>query len=971
MQYSEEALRTLSQCFVQTLAPDPVPRRQAEGFLKQQADQPGFGIALLRLLSEGSVDDLVRQSAAVNFKNHVKARWDVGDPEAPTAVGIQDPEKEQIKSTIVRLMLSTPPKIQSQLSEALSIISNYDFPGKWQTLLPELVSSLRSSVDISSTSGVDINIVNGVLSTANSIFKKFRYQYKSNELYIDLKYCLDGFAAPLLDVFQKIGQLLKVAETNPATLKPLFEGQRLCCRIFYSLNFQELPEFFENHMKEWMGEFHEYLVYSNPLLNESDPSKASVVDQLKAAICENINLYMEKNEEEFQEYLGQFATDVWSLLMTVSLSPSHDRLATTAIKFLTIVSKSVHHTLFADPSTLRQICESIVIPNVRLRDEDEELFEMNHVEYIRRDMEGSDLDTRRRVACELVKGLSTHYREQVTGLFSAYINEMLKEYAVNPEQNWKAKDCAIYLVVSLAPRQSGGGSVGSDFVNVDQFFTAQVVPELQSQDVDSQPLLKADALKFVTTFRSQVPKSLALGLVVRFLVAESNVVHSYAASCIEKLLTIKDGKQLRYSAADLDPVLEQLLTNLFAALKLPESQENAYVMKCIMRVVNLGELRQYTSLCLAELTRILMEVCKNPTNPSFNHYLFEAVAALVRKSCGQDSQQVATFEPLLFPVIQIVLEEDVTEFAPYIFQILAQLIESRGPPLDRVYLQLFPLLLTPTLWQRSANVPALVRLLQAYLQNAPQEFNQPSSLNSVLGVFEKLVGSRSTDHQGFYILNTIVENLSYQAFAQYVPQIWGILFSRLQRERTVKFIKSLIIFMSLFAVKHGHALLTDSINSVQPNLIFMILEHVWVPNLTYITGDIETKLCAIAATKLLTESPILLSDASQVTWGKLLNSVVTLLVRPEEDRAEEETDIPDLDEVVGYTTTYAQLHNAGKKEEDPVKDIKDSKEYLATSLGRASAQFPGRFGGIIQQSLDPANQAGLMQILNTYHVRLA
>ncbi|KAG6546655.1 hypothetical protein Mapa_011844 [Marchantia paleacea] len=963
MHYTEETLRTLADCFKQTLAPDPEPRKLAELFLKQSSEQPGYGIAILRLLSELSVDDQVRQSAAVNFKNHIKYRWPVSDPEAPPLASIQDSEKEQIKALIVGLMLNTPPKIQSQLSEALAIISNHDFPAKWPLLLPELVANLRSSTDL--------HVINGILSTANSIFKKFRYQYKSNELFTDLKYCLDAFAAPLLEVFQKTGQLIASTQDNTVMLKTLFEGQRLCCRIFYSLNFQELPEFFENHMAEWMGEFHKYLTYNNPSLTEAEADKESVVDQLKAAICENINLYMEKNEEEFQGYLSQFAQDVWGLLMTVSTSPSHDRLATTAIKFLTTVSKSVHHVLFADGATLQQICESIVIPNVKLRDEDEELFEMNHVEYIRRDMEGSDLDTRRRMACELVKGLSTHYREQVTGMFSAYIQEMLREYAVNPAQNWKGKDCAVYLVVSLAPRQAGGGSVGSDLVNIEQFFTTQIVPELQSADVNSLPLLKADALKFMTTFRSQVPKAVALQLLIRFLVAESNVVHSYAASCIEKMLAMKDGKQPRYSGAELDPYLEQLLTNLFAALKLPESQENAYVMKCIMRVVSMADLRQFTSLCLAELAKILGEVCKNPTNPSFNHYLFEAVAALVRKACGRDSEQVATFETLLFPVVQIVLEQDVTEFAPYVFQILAQLIESRRPPLPSVYIGMFPPLLTPTLWQRSANVPALVRLLQAYLQNAPQEFNQASQLNTVLGVFEKLVASRSTDHQGFYILNTVIESLSYHTFAQYVPQIWGILFTRLQRERTVKFIKSLIIFMSLFAVKHGHALLTDSINAVQPNLVFMILEQIWVPNLTYITGDTETKLCAVAATKLLTESPALLAEGAGPLWGRLLNSVMTLLVRPEEDRVEQETDIPDLDEVVGYTTTYAQLYNAGKKEEDPVEEVKDAKEYLAVSLARVSTQYPGKFGALIQQSLDPANQAGLMQIFSTYRVGLA
>lgn len=34
--------------------------------------------------------------------------------------------------------------------------------------------------------------------------------------------------------------------------------------------------------------------------------------------------------------------------------------------------------------------------------------------------------------------------------------------------------------------------------------------------------------------------------------------------------------------------------------------------------------------CLQQLSQQLLEVCKNPTQPGFNHYLFESVAALVR-----------------------------------------------------------------------------------------------------------------------------------------------------------------------------------------------------------------------------------------------------------------------------------------------------------------------------------------------------
>jgi exportin-2 (importin alpha re-exporter) len=64
-------------------------------------------------------------------------------------------------------MLSTPALVQAQLSEALSIICGHDFPRQWPTLLGELVERLNAA-------GNDIQTVNGVLATANSIFKRYR-----------------------------------------------------------------------------------------------------------------------------------------------------------------------------------------------------------------------------------------------------------------------------------------------------------------------------------------------------------------------------------------------------------------------------------------------------------------------------------------------------------------------------------------------------------------------------------------------------------------------------------------------------------------------------------------------------------------------------------------------------------------------------------------------------------------------------
>jgi exportin-2 (importin alpha re-exporter) len=56
-----------------------------------------------------------------------------------------------------------------------------------------------------------------------------------------------------------------------------------------------------------------------------------------------------------------------------------------------------------------------------LSDSDEELFIDDAEEYIRRDIEGSDVDTRRRAACDLVRSLSRYFEENITEIFGAYI----------------------------------------------------------------------------------------------------------------------------------------------------------------------------------------------------------------------------------------------------------------------------------------------------------------------------------------------------------------------------------------------------------------------------------------------------------------------------------------------------------------------------------------------------------------------
>ena len=339
----------------------------------------------------------------------------------------------------------------------------------------------------------------------------------------------------------------------------------------------------------------------------SDADKAGSVDRVKAAICDNVNLYIEKNEEEFQRFLQTFVQDVWTLLTKTGLEPNKDHLATSGVRFLTTVANSVHHSLFAGGDTLRQVCESIVIPNLQFREDDEELFESNWVEYVRRDIEGSDSDTRRRGACELVRGLAAKFPEATTQSVSGYVTALLGQHAADPVNSWKAKDAAVYLVISLTVKSQSvvkGATETNELVSITDFFQQQIAPELAAAAANprgggvGRAVLHADALKFLTIFRGQIPKAMVLPVipaVVALLTSDSNVVHTYAANCLERLLTVREpvpagGSPLgargapRYQSADVQAHVQSVLGNLFGVFALPDSQENEYAMRAVNRV---------------------------------------------------------------------------------------------------------------------------------------------------------------------------------------------------------------------------------------------------------------------------------------------------------------------------------------------------------------------------------------------------
>ena len=133
------------------------------------------------------------------------------------------------------------------------------------------------------------------------------------------------------------------------------------------------------------------------------------------------------------------------------------------------------------------------------------MFEDDPLDYIRRDLEGSDSDTRRRSASDFVRGLMDYFEKSVTLIVNDYISHYLSEYAKNPTQNWRSKDTALFLFSAIAIKSStalGGVTSTNILVDVCQFWTGNAQREFAART--SHPVLQADYIRYIYVFRNQV-----------------------------------------------------------------------------------------------------------------------------------------------------------------------------------------------------------------------------------------------------------------------------------------------------------------------------------------------------------------------------------------------------------------------------------------------------------------------------------
>lgn len=70
----------------------------------------------------------------------------------------------------------------------------------------------------------------------------------------------------IVSIFQATLELSRVHAANEPALRVIYSSLLLICKVFHSLNYQDLPEFFEDNMATWMPNLLALLQAKVPIL---------------------------------------------------------------------------------------------------------------------------------------------------------------------------------------------------------------------------------------------------------------------------------------------------------------------------------------------------------------------------------------------------------------------------------------------------------------------------------------------------------------------------------------------------------------------------------------------------------------------------------------------------------------------------------------------------------------------------------
>ena len=743
-------------------------------------------------MANKSEDIKLRSSACVFLKNYISDYfYDSSDNAILNKQKVMDENsKTYFKDNILQLMLNVENNLLPNIMEMIKIIvqNSNGYLIIWPKLM-DFIGEILNKHDFSKS----IHIYDLI----PKIIKRYHIESKSAPLFKEIINTMKHICQPMTDDAMTIIKYFNnFDQNNPQNnnnevLKQCLQMMNKIMSIFYSLNYQDFPEFFEDHLTEWLTILNDTLLLPNKNSNISiiNPSLFDLVQKVKAKTLKNINLYYSNYYEDVDKYVQQFYSSIWTLMCQCKINDNYSKLMKELLDFFKCAFQMGRINNLAIEQ-LNQIFENIILPNMAMTQKEEEDFDENPIEFLKTEFEEYDMSSNKYFSINLLQIIISHNPNVNKEIIFPKISSFLSEYNSDKKNKWNKKLMAINLLfascIKTFAQRFGATELNPNslFKDIDSLINEIFVKEFQ--DYNSPIIIQIYSLKFLSTFRLQISDKNKLGQIILMLIDILNkcneVTKNACLLCLDLIINMKDLQTRKSSTVEIinnEEIFNKLITSL---LNFISKNTNIFAMRCFFRVLKLTQEQKLQSLAdsiNSSMDNILKLIIKTPQSDEFNYYFFETCALIMQKfeiknNNNNDLTLIRKFENTLRNDLNLILQNNITDLLGYTFQLFAFYLYKTNDNSDFYQIILKNILTNKNMWD----------INMKYLYPPSIEF-----IKVILITNKQFCESKEVIELLFKICLTLLENKSFNFVFQLIEYLVNYVSSDLYGGKLTEFLK--------------------------------------------------------------------------------------------------------------------------------------------------------------------------------------
>ena len=596
--------------------------------------------------------------------------------------------KNYFKENILTLMLNVENSILPHIIEMIKIVVQN--ANGYLIIWPKLMDFIGEILEKH-----DSSKSRHIYDLITKIIKRYHIESKSDSLFREIIYTMDKICKPMTDDAINIVKFFNNYDNNNSSnneiMTQCLQMMNKIMSIFYSLNYQDFPEFFEDHLTEWITILNDTLLLPNKTadISKIDPSFRDMILKVKAKTLKNINLYYSNYYEDIEQFAQGLCSSVWTLMCkSIIVTDGYSKLMKELLDFF---KSGFQMGKFGNLKIeqINQIFEYIISPNLSMTLQEKQDFEENPVEFMKIEFEEYDMSSNKYYSINLLQIIISNIPEVNKNIIVPKIATLLNDYNIDKNKNWNNKILAINLLfascIKTFAQRFGVTELNSNslYTDIDSLINEIFLKEFK--DYNSPVIIQVYSLKFLSTFRLQITDKNKLGQIILLLIDILNKcceeTQNACLLCLDLIINMKDLQTRKSSTEEIinnENIFNSLISSL---LNFISKNTNIFAMRCFFRTLKLTEDKKLQNLADSinnSMDAILKLIIKNSQIDEFNFYFFETCALIMKKFCINNNMNntcdltlIKNFQNALQSDLNLILQNNITDLLGYSFQIFA------------------------------------------------------------------------------------------------------------------------------------------------------------------------------------------------------------------------------------------------------------------------------------------------------------